>query len=230
MPLLIELDGRIYPGLALAAVMASTATTETELRVVNVNTSSLMLGGVRVPLDGKSNLLLRYRGPKRTFTYVSAADVLSGAAGPEAFKDKVVLVGTTALGTREVVSTPLDTLFAGVEVQATVADNLLQQDFIRRPEAGVALETQLVLGFGIVLALLVGRLGLHVGGHRGRRVDRGGLGGRLLAPFPRRVLHFSAFPDVSVFRRRWSRWRSPSSRSSIAAPIGRFRIAARRSD
>ena len=38
-----------------------------------------------------------------------------------------MFVGTTALGTREVVATPLDTLFAGVEVQATVADNLLQQ-------------------------------------------------------------------------------------------------------
>ena len=158
-PLLIELDGQIYPGLALAAVIASTETKETTLRVVNVNAASLALGRTEVPLDGKSNLLLRYRGPKRTFTYVSAADVLSGVAGPEAFKDKLVLVGTTALGTREVVSTPLDTLFAGVEVQATVADNLLQHDFIRRPVAGVTLETQTVLGLGIALALLVGRTG-----------------------------------------------------------------------
>ena len=37
-----------------------------------------MLDSRSVPLDGKSNLLLRYRGAKRTFPYVSAADVLSG--------------------------------------------------------------------------------------------------------------------------------------------------------
>jgi adenylate cyclase len=74
-----------------------------------------------------------------------------------------VFVGTTALGTREVVTTPVDTLFAGVEVQATVADNLLQRDFIRRPEFGVALEAQVVLALGIVMALLVGRLGLGWG-------------------------------------------------------------------
>ena len=79
------------------------------------------------------------------------------------FKDKIVLVGTTALGTREVVSTPLDTLFAGVEVQATVADNLLQQDFIRRPEYAGVLETQLVIGLGLVSALLVRRFGLAWG-------------------------------------------------------------------
>jgi adenylate cyclase len=163
-PLLIELDGRVHPGLALAAVIAATRAHDISLRVINVNATSLLLDGRSVPLDGKSNLLLRYRGPKHTFPYVSASDVLGGKAGPEAFKDKIVFVGTTALGTREVVATPIDTLFAGVEVQATVADNLLQQDFIRRPEYGPTLETQIVLGLGIIAALLVGRLGLVWGG------------------------------------------------------------------
>jgi hypothetical protein len=37
------------------------------LRVVNVNASWLMLDERNVPLDGKGNLLLRYRGPKHTF-------------------------------------------------------------------------------------------------------------------------------------------------------------------
>ncbi|HSC26444.1 MAG TPA: HD domain-containing phosphohydrolase, partial [Vicinamibacterales bacterium] len=71
--------------------------------------------------------------------------------------------GTTALGTREVVSTPFDTQFAGVEVQATVADNLLQQDYIRRTEYGPAIETHVVIGLGLVAALLVRRFGLASG-------------------------------------------------------------------
>jgi HD-GYP domain-containing protein (c-di-GMP phosphodiesterase class II) len=162
-PVLLERDGNIYPSLALTAVTAVTGTRDVTLRVANVNSSTLMLDARAVPLDGKSNLLLRYRGPKRTFPYVSAVDVLRGQAKPDTFKDKIVLVGTTALGTREVVSTPLDTLFAGVEVQATVADNLLQQDFIRRLEYAVALETQIVIGLGLVSALLVRRFGLAVG-------------------------------------------------------------------
>jgi HD-GYP domain-containing protein (c-di-GMP phosphodiesterase class II) len=107
--------------------------------------------------------LLRYRGPKRTFPYVSAVDVLRGQPSAGMFKDRIVFVGTTALGTREVVSTPHDTLFAGVEVQATVADNLLQQDYILRPEYAVALETQIVVGLGLVSALLVRRFGLAWG-------------------------------------------------------------------
>jgi CHASE2 domain-containing sensor protein len=163
LPVLLEYNGRVYPSLALTAVMAVTGARDTTLRVANVNSSTLVVDARSIPLDGKSNLLLRYRGPKRTFPYVSAADVLRGDPPADTFKNKIVLVGTTALGTREVVSTPLDTLFAGVEVQATVADNLLQQDVIFRPEYGVALETQLVIGFGLITTILTRRFGLFWG-------------------------------------------------------------------
>jgi adenylate cyclase len=159
-PLMLDFDGQVYPALSLAAVRAALGSHDAELRIANVNSATLALDSRQVPVDGKSNLLLRYRGLKRTFPYISAADILSGVIGDSAFKEKVVFIGTTALGTREVVATPLDTLFAGVEVQATVADNLLQQDFVRRLEHGVALETTAVLVVGIIVALLVGRLGL----------------------------------------------------------------------
>src|SRR5207245_9318101 len=131
-PLLVELDGRVYPGLALAAVVAATGVRDIALRIANVNASVLAIDNRTVPVDGQGNLLLRYRGKKRTFPYFSAADVLTDHVPAGALRGKIVFVGTTALGTREVVATPLDTLFAGVEVQATVADNLLEQDFMRR--------------------------------------------------------------------------------------------------
>jgi adenylate cyclase len=159
-PLLMQYGDRVYPALSLAAVQSLTDARNLVLRVANVNTTSLGLDGQDVPLDGKSNLLLRYRGGKRTFPYVSAVDVLNGDVPPEQFTDRIVFVGTTALGTREVVATPLDTLFVGVEVQATVADNLLQRDFMYRPEHGVTLETQAVIGLGTVTALVVARFGL----------------------------------------------------------------------
>ncbi|HEX5107835.1 MAG TPA: CHASE2 domain-containing protein [Vicinamibacterales bacterium] len=171
-PVLLELDGRVYPSLGLAAVSAITGVKETALRVSNVNTTRLLLSRAdpsrhsEIPLDGKSNLLLRYRGKKGTFPYFSATDVLSGRVTPDIFRDKLVLIGTTALGTREVVSTPLDTLFTGVEVQATIADNLLQQDFVRRPENAVFIELLVVLAFGIGTTMLVSRGG-HASGAAG---------------------------------------------------------------
>src|SRR5439155_288396 len=162
-PLLVEFDGRVYPNLALAAVGAVTGAREVGLRIWNVNAASLIVDNRSVPLDGKSNLLVRYRGKKKTFPYISAADVLSGQLPAGAVGGKIVFVGTTALGTREVVATPLDTLFAGVEVQATVADNLLQEDFIGRSQLGTALEGLVVLVLGSGVALLVARTGILAG-------------------------------------------------------------------
>jgi CHASE2 domain-containing sensor protein len=162
-PLVAEYDGRLYPSLALAAVQATTGPSEIALRVVNVNAATLEIGHRQTPLDGKGDLLLRYRGKKHTFPYVSAADVMSGATPGDALNGKIVFVGTTALGTREVVATPIDTLFAGVEVQATVADNLLQRDFIRRPAIGATLESVTVLVLGIAIVLLVAEAGIVAG-------------------------------------------------------------------
>jgi HD-GYP domain-containing protein (c-di-GMP phosphodiesterase class II) len=97
-------------------------------------------------------------------------DVLNGEVPAGSVRDKIVFVGTTALGTREVVATPLDTLFAGVEVQATVADNLLEQSFIQRPPLGTILESQVVVLVGLAVALVVSRVGVAAG-------VLGGLGG-----------------------------------------------------
>jgi adenylate cyclase len=163
-PLLAELDGRVYPSLALAAVTALTGARDALVHASNDHSTSLVLEDDRhVPLDGQSNLLLRFRGGKRTFPYLSAADILDARVETQALRDKVVLVGTTALGTREVVATPLDTQFVGVEVQATVADNLLQGDFIRRPEHQRAIESVATLASGCVVALLMAARGLTLG-------------------------------------------------------------------
>jgi len=162
-PLVAKLDGHVYPSLALAAVSRVRNVREMALRVSNVNASVLSLDDLDVPVDARSSLLLRYRGEKRTFPYLSAADVLEQKVSPEAVRNKIVFVGTTALGTREVVATPLDTLFAGVEVQATVADNLLQGDFIQRSPLGSSLESLTVLLLGFLLAGIVARIGIVLG-------------------------------------------------------------------
>ena len=197
-PLLMELDGRVYPSLALAAIFRTTGVTDVALRVNNVNSASLLNGSTVVPLDGKSNLLVRYRGAKRAFPYVSAADVLSGQARADAFKDKIVFIGTTALGTREVVATPLDVLFAGVEVQATVADNLLRQDFIRRPEAGVTLETEAVLALGVAAVLLIGRLGIAWGSVAGAAVLAAGWAVAVVLMSTRGVFVSPLYPTLGL--------------------------------
>ncbi len=162
-PVLIEFQGRVYPSLALAATMAADDSHAIALRSANVNASALILNNAEVPLDGRSNMLLRYRGGNRSFRHVSAADVIQGRTPPATFTNAIVFVGATALGTREIVATPLTSQFTGVEVQATVADNLLQQDFVSRPEDALILETLTILIAGIAVTLVIARYGLVIG-------------------------------------------------------------------
>ena len=213
-PIVMELDGRVYPSLALASVSAIAGYDDMALRVGHVNSSWLALSrthsdpdgghsgnGVtthEVPLDGKGNLLIRYRGEKRTFPYYSAVDVLGRQVAAGTFENKIVLVGTTALGTREVVSTPLDTLFTGVEVQATLADNLLQQDYIRRPEHGVIVETIASIAAGLIATLLFLRFG-HTWGAGAVLVAIGGTwSGSVLLLRESGVFVSPLFPSISL--------------------------------
>ena len=163
LPLVIEHDGRLYPALGLSAALAATGTRPLALRVLNDNSTALMLDTREVPLDGRGNLLLRYRGGTRSLRYVSAVDVLQGRAAPAVVNNAIAIVGATALGTRDGVATPFDTLFPGVEVQATVADNLLRGDFISRPPDAIAIEMAAVLALGVAVTLLVARFGLAWG-------------------------------------------------------------------
>jgi adenylate cyclase len=158
-PLLVEHDGLLYPSLGLAAVMAANRQQPTMVTALNANATSLMLGASAIAMDGRSNLLLRFRGGRRTFPYLAAADVLEGAA-TSALDGKIVFVGGTATGIREVVSTPYDRLFPGVEIHATVADNLLQRDFLARAPDAQTVELAAVLAAGLTVALLAVRVGL----------------------------------------------------------------------
>jgi CHASE2 domain-containing sensor protein len=162
-PVIAELEGRVYPSLALAAVAATTAAHDLTLRVSNVNAATLAIDTRDVPLDGRSNLLARYRGKRGTFPHLSAADVMAGRVRDASVRDKIVFVGTTALGTREVVATPLDTLFAGVEVQATVADNLIERSFIRRSTLGSVLDSELTIVLGLAIVALMASTGVISG-------------------------------------------------------------------
>ena len=116
-----------------------------------------------MPLDGRGNLLLRYRGGSDRFVTCRPPTSCKAATPAATFANAMVFVGATALGTREIVATPLARQFTGVEVQATVADNLLQQDYVSRPEDALVLETLLVLIVGIAVTLLVSRFGLALG-------------------------------------------------------------------
>ncbi len=131
----------------------------------------LVVGNLRIPLDERGNLLLKYRGPSRSHRRFSAANVISSEARlrhnlppiypPEAFAGKWVLVGLTAPGLLDLKASPMGGVYPGVEVHATLLDNLLQGDFLQTLPGWALWAWALALAAGIAAAVLFSpRLGV----------------------------------------------------------------------
>ena len=56
---------------------------------------------------------------------------------------------------KEFKSTPFDPIFPGVEIHATVVDNILKKDFLSRPKWAPGLESLLALVLGLLSTLIL---------------------------------------------------------------------------
>ncbi len=154
-PLLIEYQGGYYPSLALAAMLYREETDQILVNHDSNGSLSLRWGLNTIPVDDNGYMLVNYRGGSGTFPSLSVADILDGKISPELLRGKIVFVGTSATGLRELRATPMDPAFPGVEVHATVADNILQGDFYSSPNYLVGLETMFVFAMGLLSTLLL---------------------------------------------------------------------------
>ena len=155
LPLLIEYGGEMYPSLALATVLKYKETGHLLLKKHGRTLQSVNYQETIVPVDPHGHILIKYRGPKRSYDYVSAADIMDGSVSPERLQGRIAFVGTSASGLKELHTSPFDPIFPGVEVHATVADNLLTGDFISVPAWSNGLILSLLIVLGALLSLLV---------------------------------------------------------------------------
>jgi adenylate cyclase len=136
---------------------------------------ALVQGDLRIPLDREGQLLLKFRGPSRSHRRYSAANVIQSEVRlqhgqppiypPENFKGKWILVGATAPGLLDLKPSPLAPVSPGVELHATLLDNLLQGDFFQEVPAWLQWLWTIALTIGIVgLVLLASRLWLVLSG------------------------------------------------------------------
>ncbi len=157
-PMVVEYRNRYYPSLAFAALNLNQGASAMRLDTDSHGASRLRLDGRGIPLEGPGLLRLRFRGPRRTFPFVSAADLLAGRAAGEKLRGKIVIVGGTALGVQHAVVTPSDAIFPDVEIQATAVDNVLQGDFFHRSGDARFWELELALLAGLASTFLLARV------------------------------------------------------------------------
>lgn len=159
----------IYPSLALEALRVS-QDPRLMVKVRHLNPDEIGLfdpalmmqvGDYEIPLDRDGKFLV-YFSKARTEDYIPAWKLLDGQLDPAAIKDKIVIVGTSAEGLKDIRSTPLDLFIPGVEVHVNVIEQVLTGQFLMRPALLSGVELLFMIGIGLLIIMLAPFIGAVV--------------------------------------------------------------------
>jgi adenylate cyclase len=116
------------------------------------------LGKRRLPVNKNGWALVPFKGPQGSFPYLSAADIISGEVSQADLKDRIVLLGTTAPGLKDLRVTPVGEAYAGVEIHANLIAAILDETLPQHPGYLLGAEFLLLLILGPLLVWLLIRL------------------------------------------------------------------------
>ena len=152
-PLIVTYADKFYPSLAVANLMRAMDIQNATLRIQADGSILMRLGQRVIPLDSSGCLWIRFGASNATIDRISAADILNDKIPDGQLKDKIVFLGTTATGIGDRHTTPMRNSFPGVEIQATVVENILNGHFITRPAWSRLVGGILVFCSGLLLSL-----------------------------------------------------------------------------
>jgi adenylate cyclase len=160
LPLLAEYQGQLYESLAVATLRTYFGGAPLGVRTDGLHAESLGFGSTgelaRIPVSEGTTALVPFQGrggaAASRFRYVSATDVLSGRVEPRIFRDRIVLVGTSAPGLTDLRATPVSEVYPGVEVHASLIAGALEGTIRTRPVDAPLMSAAAVGAVGAVAA------------------------------------------------------------------------------
>ncbi|MBF0175459.1 MAG: adenylate/guanylate cyclase domain-containing protein [Magnetococcales bacterium] len=153
-PVVEEFQDGIYPSLSLALARLVVGPDAP----VEFSPESISVGSLKIPVDGNNTILVPFRGTQGSFPYISATDILHRRAKPESLSGVVVLVGTTAPGLMDMRSSPVQSVYPGVEIHANIISGIMDGRILSRPDYLLGMELTALLIIGALLALTLPRL------------------------------------------------------------------------
>ncbi|MBT8144321.1 MAG: adenylate/guanylate cyclase domain-containing protein, partial [Gammaproteobacteria bacterium] len=163
-PLLQKYEGDLYESLALAVTRAAAGWPEIEFVFhsggasrSSLNLEWLNVGPYQIPVDGRSTVLVPYRGAQYSFPYVSATDIIDGTAPFYPLQGAIALVGTSAPGLLDLRVTPVGEKYNGVEVHANIVSGILDGRVKHHPHYVQGIEITLMLFCAVLITWVLAR-------------------------------------------------------------------------
>lgn len=162
LPLIARAQDQLYPALVLEALRIAQGAGSYIIRSTDASgevasgaaaMSALRVGQFEVPTGPAGEFWIYFSGLP-SVNAIPAADILENAddaAIAEMVAGRIILVGTSAVGLRDLVATPVDSSMPGVKVHAEILDQIIGSSFLTRPDWAWGAEFSVSLLFGLVL-------------------------------------------------------------------------------
>ncbi len=157
-PLLAKAENFYYAPLFLQALAHFLEEPPPHFKASGHGIDWLKIGDIQIPTDLKGKFLVNYYGPGRTFPHYSIIDILEDRVPQDLLDSRVVLIGATGKGLTDLRPTPFEGLFPGVEIHATIIDNILHTNYLIEPIWYQSATIALIFLFTLILTLALPRI------------------------------------------------------------------------
>jgi len=155
MPLIMKYKDIIYPSLSLEIIRAIRQVENTTITYEDGILRGISLDNFQIPTDNKGFFTLNFRGPQKSFKYLSFSDIYNNTFDEKDIQGKIVLIGTSVTTLADLRATVYDLSMPGVEIHATLLDNIFKQDFLYMPTWSVALDALMIFSLVIILGFVL---------------------------------------------------------------------------
>ena len=163
-PLFIEHRGRWHPALSLSLLQAWSDSPPPEPVWADYGgqrrIEAITVAGLQIPVDEDLQALVPYRAAGHPLPRVSAADILHQRVpkGAPSLEGRIVLVGASAAGLADLVTTPVQASLPGVQVHGQLLAGLLDARLPHEPPYARAVQWLWVVLAGGCVAVLGARV------------------------------------------------------------------------
>jgi len=145
---------RIAQG-AKGYIIKSTGASDEESFGQSSGITAIKNGEFEIPTDSTGKFWLYYT-PYVADRYIPAWKIIENQIDPKEIEGKILLIGTSAAGLRDIRSTPLNPTSSGVEVHTQALEQILTGEYLKRPDwmKGAEIITMVITGLILIVMML----------------------------------------------------------------------------